>query len=116
MLTFVQQFKYLLTSKFSWRNRALKALLRALARAKKASVDVAGAVIGFGIAAIALLVIVLIFYNIEIALPTTNLSAAGQTRISAVVSTAGSGWSLLTISLIVLAAVVILGVIMVLRR
>lgn len=93
-----------------------KGILKALALTKKAGMDIATAVISFGVAAIALLVIILIFYNVEIALPTTDLSAAGQTRISSVVSTAGSGWSLLTIALIVLAAVVILGTIMVLRR
>ncbi len=94
----------------------MRSLLKGLASAKKASIDIAGAVIGFGIAGIALLIVVLIFYNVEIALPTTNLSAAGQSQISSVVSTAGSGWSLLTIALIVLAAVVILGTLMLLRR
>ena len=94
----------------------MRALFKALALGRKAAVDIAGAVIGFGIGAIALLIVVLIFYNVEIALPTTDLSTAGQSKISAVVSTAGSGWSLLTIALIVLAAVVILGTLMLLRR
>ena len=91
-------------------------LLKALAQAKKATIDIAGAMIGFGVGAIALLIVVLIFYSVEVALPTTDMSAAGQTKISAVVTTAGSGWSLLTITLIVAASVVIIGTLMVLRR
>ena len=94
----------------------MRSFLKPLALAKKASIDIAGAVIGFGIAGIALLIVVLIFYSVEVALPTTDLSAAGQTIIGDVVATAGSGWSLLTIALIVLAAVVILGTLMLLRR
>ncbi|MEM4657681.1 MAG: hypothetical protein QXX77_04585 [Candidatus Methanosuratincola sp.] len=69
-------------------------------------------VMSFVVAAIGIMVGVLVFYNVQLALPTTSLSTAAQTVISNVASTAGSGFALLTVSLIVIAASVILGILL----
>ncbi len=82
----------------------------------RGAMDIPGSIIAFGIAAIALLIIILIFYSVQVALPTTQLSAAGQTAISNVVTTAGNAWTLIVLVLIVFAAALILGVLMILRR
>jgi len=67
-------------------------------------------VMGFVVAAVGIMVGVLVFYNVQTALPTSTLDASAQTVISNVATTAGSGFTLLTVSLIVIAASVILGI------
>ncbi len=87
-----------------------------LVRSTRGAMDIPSSIIAFGIAAIALLIIILIFYSVEVALPTTQLSAQGQTALSNVVTTAGNAWTLIVLVLIVFAAALILGVLMILRR
>jgi hypothetical protein len=67
-------------------------------------------VMGFVVAAVGIMVGVLVFYNVQTALPTSTLTASAQTVIGNVATTAGSGFTLLTVSLIVIAASVILGI------
>jgi hypothetical protein len=67
-------------------------------------------VMGFVVAAVGIMVGVLVFYNVKTALPTSTLDASAQTVISNVATTAGSGFTLLTVALIVIAASVILGI------
>jgi hypothetical protein len=71
---------------------------------------VTNTVLGFVIAAIAIMIGVVVFYNVQVATPTTALPATAQTIIGNVGTTAGSGFSLLTVALIVIAAAVIIGI------
>jgi len=73
-------------------------------------INITYSVLGFVVAAIAIMIGVVVFYNVQVALPTSTLPATAQTIISNVGTTGGSGFSLLTVALIVIAASVIIGI------
>lgn len=75
-----------------------------------------GAVIGFIVMAVVMGIGVVILYQVESATPTIANSSGWYTTQSTLASTTQSGYGLLAITLIVMAAVAILGVLFVLVR